>query len=79
MAAPQQKFRLGSEDVSVFENEGERGTYLNAVLNGRSYQDADKAWQKSHSYTAKQLAAHIALCQRTLNHMIDHESAKILD
>ena len=78
MAKPLQQFQLGSDQASVFKNEGSKGNYLTASLNGRRYQDDDE-WKSTHSYTATQLATHIALCQRIQIWMMDNAPARSSD
>ena len=75
MSQPQQQFKLGSDQASVFENDGTKDKYLTANLNGRRYED-DGEWKSTNSYTATQLATHIAMCQRTLAWMMDNAPAK---
>ena len=72
MSAPKQQFKLGSDHTSVFENDGKSGKYLTASLKGRRYQDDAGDWKSTHSYTATQLAVHIANCQRTLGWMMEN-------
>lgn len=76
MSHPIQSFDFGAEQIPVFLNQGEKGPYLNAKLNGRGYQDDAGQWQQSYSYTATQLAAHIGLCQRVLGYMLDNKPSK---
>jgi hypothetical protein len=75
MAKPLQQFQLGTDQTSVFQNEGSNGNYLTASVNGRRFQDGDE-WKSTHSYTATQLATHIALCNRMLVWMMDNAPAK---
>ncbi|MCA9216995.1 MAG: hypothetical protein KDB27_28195 [Planctomycetales bacterium] len=78
MAQPQRQFKLGTDQISVFENDGNNGKYLSANLNGRRYQDGND-WKSTHSYSPTQLASHIALCQQTLNWMLDQAPDKPRD
>ena len=51
MSQPQEQFKLGSDQASVFENEGTTGKYLTANLNGRRYEDNGE-WKSTHSYAS---------------------------
>ncbi len=72
MSQPQERFKLGLEQIAIFQNEGQNGKYLNAQVEGRRYKDDESGdWHNSHSYSASQLANHIAICQAALNYMIN--------
>ena len=70
MSSPIKTFLIGKEKTAIFQNDSEHGRYLLTKLEGRSYKDNTGSWLHSYNYNAIELAAHIAVCQTTLNYMI---------
>jgi hypothetical protein len=78
MAKPEKTFSLGQAHASVFLSESKGGPFYTVSAQRRFKNDKDK-WQSSNSYTATQLANAIAVMQRALNYILDHEPARAAD
>jgi hypothetical protein len=58
---PVQKFRFYDVTATVWENQGENGTFY-TVTTERTFRDKDGAFKSTHSYSGSQLVAliHVA-------------------
>jgi hypothetical protein len=73
MSKPEQTFKLGSAQASIFQNDGEQGSFHTVTIQ-RRYKDGDE-WKSLNSFTATQLANAIAISQRALAYILDQESS----
>jgi hypothetical protein len=72
MSQPEQTFKLGSAQASIFLNEGEQGSFRTVTVQ-RRYKDGEE-WKSSNSFTGTQLANAIAVSQRALGYLLDQEN-----
>jgi hypothetical protein len=71
MPKPEKTFRIGSVSASVFVNQSDEGEFRTIALQ-RRYKDGDE-WKSSNSFTKPQAAAALAVLQRALGYVLDHE------
>ena len=77
MSKPEKTFRIGSVSASVFVNHGDEGEFRTIALQ-RRYKDGDE-WKSSNSFTKPQAAAALAVLQRALCHVLEHEDESAQD